>query len=116
MACLLFVGTGCKYFWQEKFDKTEWRKVVDGFPPDCRRYMLDDLTSHHKLVGLKYSDLISLLGRPDYTDDFREDTTIAYDIIVDYGFDIDPVYTKTLQFQFSKDSVVTGFHIVESKK
>lgn len=41
---------------------------------------------------------------------------VFYDIEVDYGFDIDPIYTKVLILQFSKDSIVQTFEVKEYKK
>ncbi len=39
-----------------------------------------------------------------------------YDIDIDYGSDIDPVYSKTLTFQFDKDSIVKTFEVKEWNK
>ena len=74
--------------------------------------MLTDLTTNYKLTGLKYSQLIDLLGIPDS----KDSSSLSYKIIVDYGNDIDPVYAKNLDFTFSKDSVITSFNIDEWKK
>ena len=74
--------------------------------------MLKDLTTEHKLVGLKYSQLIELLGEPN----FNDSSSLAYKIIEDYGHDIDPVYTKNLDFTFLKDSTITSFKVYEWKK
>ncbi|WP_118976528.1 hypothetical protein [Taibaiella koreensis] len=74
--------------------------------------MLDDLMKNHKLIGLKYNQLIDSLGEPNYL----EDSIISYRITEDYGSDIDPVYVKTLQFSISRDSIVTSFKIKEWKK
>ncbi len=96
-----------------KFDKVKWNEKEDpAFPPSARVRMLNDLTTNNKLVGLKYSQLIEFLGRPNY----RDSSSLAYTIIEDYGADIDPVYTKTLDFTFSKDSIITAFKLVEWKK
>jgi len=40
-----------------------------------------------------------------------EANTIAYEVMVDYGWDIDPVETKTLIVRFSSDSLYTGSEI-----
>lgn len=73
---------------------------------------LGDLLSNYKLVGMKYSDLIKLLGNPDNGDS----VSISYQIELDYGFDIDPVYSKKLYFFFANDSVVTSYEMKEWKK
>jgi hypothetical protein len=77
-----------------------------------RPKMLTDLTTNYKLKGLKYSELIELLGIPDS----KDSSSLSYKIIVDYGHDIDPVYTKDLDFTFSKDSIITAVKVNEWKK
>ena len=98
---------------QMRFDKIEWNKSDDpGFTPPNRKRMLKDLTKNYKLTEIKYSSLINLLGRPNYADS----TSLSYDIEVDYGTDIDPVYTKILDFIFDKDSIIKSWKIEEWKK
>lgn len=74
--------------------------------------MLGDLTVNHKLVGLSYSQLVRYLGEPDTS----TDSSLVYRIAIDYGSDIDPVYSKDLEFSYSKDSIITSFKILEWKK
>jgi len=58
---LLLTIVSCK----RKFDKAKWDEPTDaGFPPEWRSQMVEDLTSNHKLTGLKYGELIDLLGIP----------------------------------------------------
>lgn len=96
-----------------KFDKTKWGYREDaGQPSSYRKKMLKDLTTNYKLIGIKYSQLVNFLGEPNLNDS----TSLGYDIDIDFGHDIDPVYIKTLKFSFSKDSVITSFKIVELKK
>lgn len=98
-----------------KFDKVKWDEQPDlAFTPPYRKKMLKDLTTNHKLVGLKYSEIISLLGAPNFHDSAA--ASFGYDIIINYGSDIDPIYTKTLDFTFSKDSTITSFKVDEWKK
>lgn len=98
---------------QIKFDKNKWNEQADPlFPSSFRSQMLTDLTTSYKLKGLKYSELIELLGVPDA----KDSSSLSYKIMVDYERDIDPVYTKNLDFSFSKDSVVTSFKVNEWKK
>lgn len=111
LTALIFLFTSCSN--EEKFNKDKWNEQDDpAFPPPHRSKMLKDLTANHKLVGLKYSQLIELLGEPNFTDS----SSLAYKVIEDYGHDIDPVYTKNLDFTFSKDSVITSFKVDEWKK
>jgi hypothetical protein len=98
-------------FAQIKFDKRKWRTKDDmKFP--FRDKMLKDLTTNYKLVGLKHNEIINLLGEPNFSDS----SSFAYQLIEDYGSDIDPVYTKNLDFEFNQDSIITAFKIEEWKK
>jgi hypothetical protein len=109
VAFLFVFFTSCK----TKFNKQQWDEHPDlAFSPPFRNGMLTDLTTNHPLVGLHYSELIKLLGKPNFSDR----TSMSYTIITDYGSDIDPVYVKNLSFQFSADSVITSFVIDEWKK
>jgi len=108
---VLFFMISCNK--EVKFEKGKWSEKMDaGFPSPYRSKMLFDLTKNHKLVGLTYLQLIKNLGFPDN----KDSSTAVYNIIVDYGSDIDPVYTKNLEFAYSKDSLITSFRIVEWKK
>lgn len=96
-----------------KFERQQWVEQTDPlFPSPYRSKMLNDLTVNHKLVGLSYNKLVDLLGIPD----FKDISSLSYKIVVDYGKDIDPVYTKDLEFSFSKDSVIESFKVNEWKK
>lgn len=96
---------------QVKFDKSKWTLKNDMEYP-FRRQILNDLTTNYKLIGLNYSQLIELLGRPNY----KDSVSVAYIIVENYGLDIDPVYTKNLDFTFSKDSIITSFKVNEWKR
>jgi hypothetical protein len=96
-----------------RFEKTKWVENTDPiYPSAYRAKMLKDLTSNHKLIGLSYSQLIAYIGDPDS----KDTNAVVYRIVVDYGSDIDPVYSKNLQFSYSKDSIITSFKILEWKK
>jgi hypothetical protein len=98
---------------QVKFDKDKWSEKNDvDFPSPYRKKMLNDLVTNYKLVGLSYTEIINLLGSPN----FKDSSSLGYTIIVDYGHDIDPVYSKTLDFTFGKDSIIKSFKINEWKK
>jgi len=71
--------------------------------------MLDDLINNHTLNGLTTQQLRGQLGKPDFT----ESNELIYEVVVDYGWDIDPVYTKNLIFTISPDSLVTAYNIKE---
>jgi hypothetical protein len=99
----------------EKFDKVKWQEQGDLRTYLHRKSMLNDLTKNHKLTGLSYRQLINLIGEPENYSD-KEKDILYYDIETDYGNDIAPVYTKTLQFKLTKDSTVESFIIKEWKK
>ena len=112
---LFFIGiiglVSCTDFGQAKFDKIKWMTKDDMTFPN-RNNMLKDLTTNHKLVGLKHNEAIELLGEPNYSDC----SSFTYQVIEDYGSDIDPVYSKNLDFEFGKDSVITSYKIEVWKK
>jgi len=106
---LLFIAGSCS---QQKFDKDKWSEREDpAFPPSSRARMLDDLITNHDLVGLSYKDLVARLGMPDN----KDEDIVTYKIVVEYGTDIDPVYTKDLVFTISKDSSITSMKVRDWK-
>lgn len=104
--------TGCNK--SITFDKYGWIIQDDlGLYPN-RDKMLDDLTKNQKLEGLTYNQLIDKLGHPvKYSP--GDSNTIYYEIVTDYGHDIDPVYIKTLEFKFDNDSIIKSFKINETQ-
>jgi len=116
-ASLIFLATifltSCNS--NEKFDKTKWQEQGDLRIYTHRKYMLNDLTKNNKLIGISYRQLINLIGEPEKAND-QEKGIVYYDIETDYGNDIDPIYTKTLQLKLTKDSTVDSFTIKEWKK
>lgn len=93
-----------------KFDPVKWHEQSDpAFPPDNRRFMLNDLLENHNLKGKGYSEIIKLLGTPD----FHAGSKFGYYINVDYGTDIDPVNQKNLVFTIYCDSSVASVQVEE---
>ncbi|MGL4629844.1 MAG: hypothetical protein ACRCVT_01465 [Leadbetterella sp.] len=112
ISTLFFLLTSCK----EKipFDKVGWIVKDDlGLYPN-REKMVDNLTKNQKLKGLTYRQLIKKIGEPDKIST-SSNNTIYYNIVTNYGYDIDPVISKSLEFRFDKDSVITAFKINEIK-
>jgi hypothetical protein len=70
-----------------KFDKEKWKRTDHTSPPDERPRMLKYLTRNYTLIGLKYGELIALLGKPDYTD--SSNRKISYETKLHYD-GIDP--------------------------
>lgn len=92
-----------------KFDPVGWHERSDpAFPPDNRRYMLDDLLNNYQLKGKGYSEVIKLLGTPD----FHERSKMGYHIDVDWT-GIDPVYEKKLVFTIDEASSVASVEVEE---
>ena len=112
ISCVLFLLlllTSC----DQKFEKSGWVYKDDMEYPKRRR-MVNDLVENYKLKGMTYSQITNLLGNGENGQ--SEKNKLFYDIIVNYGFDIDPVYIKYLERGFTKDSIVNSFKIVEWKK
>jgi len=104
--------TACKN--ETKFDKAGWIIKDDlGLYPN-RNKMLNDLIENQKLKGLTYLQLIDKIGEPEKNVS-GDSNSIYYDIVTDYGHDIDPVYSKTLEFKFDTDSIITDYKINEFK-
>jgi hypothetical protein len=108
---------GCKDKKKEniKFEKVAWNTYGDAVAcPPCRDQMLEDLVKNHKLKGITFSQLCELLGEPPKCETC-EKNTVEYEIVVDYGHDIDPVYFKLLEFTLDKDSIIINWRIKEIK-
>ncbi len=111
----LLLALGCNHnvVYKQKFDRSKWNLKDDMWYPD-RNSMVDDLVKNHKLKGLTYKELTKLVGEPD-----RWESNIDspyYEIVTDFGSDIDPVYTKSLVVYLNKDSVITSLKILEWNK
>ena len=99
---------------EKKFDKEKWVEVADLMTFPNRKYMINDLVKNFQLKGKTYNEIIELLGQSQ--SDMNSEHQIFYDVDINYGFDIDPVYTKILLLQFDKDSIVKNFEVREWKK
>jgi hypothetical protein len=96
------------------FDKRGWQERGDlGLYPN-RSAMLKALTSHYRLKGLSYKQLVDSLGESEGFSDTKANTAY-YNIVTDYGKDIDPVYVKNLIITLDADSVVSSVGIEEIK-
>lgn len=108
---LLFTALcGCKQ--QMKFDKNKWREGDAEVYP-YRDAMLKDLLNR-PIKGMTYKKLIELAGEPDRWDNNLDSP--YYDIITEYGLDIDPIRSKTLTIYLNNDSVIIGYKVREWKK
>lgn len=110
----LVVLTGCNDAGHNavRFNKAQWDSIGDLRSHPNRADMLEDLIKHHKIKGLTYHQIVDSLGQPENYGDTKD--SIRYDIIVEYGY-LDPKSGKYLSIGFDKDSMATGFNIVEWK-
>jgi hypothetical protein len=100
------------YSYNQAFSKRKWAEgdLSCGYPN--RKYMLKDLVNNHQIKGLTYKQLVDSIGEPRIDSNSHE---AYYNIILDYGLDIDPVYSKELIIQFDRDSIVKDFKLKEWK-
>ncbi len=96
------------------FDKELWALSIDGFY-EHREKMITDLLENRLSNGMTYQSVIDLLGKPANFANL-DSNTIGYEVLVDYGWDIDPVETKTLLIIFSSDSTISHFKLNHWKK
>ena len=111
---LLFLGlfsSACKK--ESAFDKDKWAYRGDmEFP--YREEIITDLLENHHLKGVSYSQLMNTLGTPDQIE--LANHKVYYDILTEYGSDIDPIHNKLLEVSLSNDSIVIGYKIREWTK
>jgi hypothetical protein len=109
---LLTIFTSCKN--EIKFDSKKWKTYADLDQYPYRESMLGDIVDNDRLMGLKYQTVIDSLGQPEnYWD--KKENELWYSVTVDYGTDIDPVYTKHLTVTIGSDSTVEKVEIKEWK-
>jgi hypothetical protein len=94
---------------KQPFDRDGWNDG-DGLDFPKRYLMVDDLLAKHKLVGLKFNNVVGLLHYPDR---FSYDSLSFHYEITRKMSGIDTLYTKNLVFTMSKDSVIKSVKVVE---
>ncbi len=97
----------------KKFDKNTWNDMDDIMYAN-RESMISDLMENHLRQGMTYQEVVELLGKPENYANI-ESNTIAYEIMVDYGWDIDPVKGKTLYIELTNDSIIKDFRLEKWK-
>lgn len=75
-----------------------------------RESMVKDLMESYLHKGMNYQELTKLIGLPEDYDNM-EPNTFGYEIMVDYGWNIDPVEGKTLLINFSPDSIIIDYKL-----
>ncbi len=91
------------------FDKVKWNEKIDGFYI-YRKNMIKDLMKNHLNKGQKMKTIIEMLGKPDNYQN-KKNNEMVYEIMVDYGFDIDPMESKKLIIEFDNDSLLTEYKL-----
>lgn len=99
--------TSCTY--KQKFERKGWNEG-DGLTFPRRNLMVEDLLATHKLVGLKFNNIVGMLHYPDRFS--RDSLSFHYEIIRKMS-GIDTLYTKNLVFTMTKDSVITAVKVTE---
>ncbi len=84
-----------------KFNKEQWHIRDDMGGTPYRDKMANDLLQSHKTIGLKYSELIDLLGSPESVNK----DTIYYETFLHWDM-IDPNYIEGVEFIINKDSII----------
>jgi len=97
------------------FEKDGWQKRSDFIYP-LRDAMVQDLIGNHQLIGLTTRQVRDLLGDADHTELGEKPNCVTYKVLLDFGWDIDPVHTKDLVLEFNEDSIVTKVDLLEWKK
>ena len=83
--------------------------------------MVQDLLNNYKLTGLTTQEITDLLGDEDHVELVERSKAngqnyMSYQVLEDFGWDIDPVHTKYLILNFDQDSTITKVELVEWKK
>jgi hypothetical protein len=111
----LFVLTFTIISCDKKFEKTGWNYtgVDTGDPLEYpnRDEMVNDLLKNHRIKGLNTKQVFNLLGETEI-----KNSRISYEILTDFGWDIDPIHTKYLEIKFNPDGIVKSAEIIEWKK
>lgn len=94
---------------KQPFDRDGWNDG-DGITFPRRYMMVNDLLATHKLVGLKFSNVVGLLHYPDR---FSYDSLSFHYEITRKMSGIDTLYTKNLVFTMGKDKVITSVKVTE---
>ncbi len=102
---------------EEKFEKDKWCfQGSAGTGYIHRNCMLKDVLQNHLVKGKNFLEVESLFCGETFIDSTKNGFTVYLNIITDYGFDIDPVYTKDIYVYFNKDSIIKNISVKEYKR
>ena len=95
-------------FDNKEFDKVTWEKFSENMEPDNPRgEMFENLTEQHLKTGMTKSEVIKLLGKPD----FREEKDfLSYNIGMWSGYRID---YDSLDLKFNEKGELIEFYRVQ---
>ena len=112
---VLFSFSYCSHKENIPFDSKKWaiEKDLDKYP--YRDLMTEDIIDNHLFKGYEYERLIDSLGIPENVH-LKKKNELYYLIENDYGWDIDPVYTKHLRLIMNKDSTIIKSEIYKWEK
>lgn len=110
--CICFLGSCVTE--QLDFEKSKWNESDDG-SYKYRESMAKNLMETHLKKGMTYQQLTDLIGNPENFANL-EPNIIGYTLMVDYGWDIDPVETKTLIIELTADPLVKYYKIEHWEK
>jgi hypothetical protein len=93
------------------FDSCKWSQK-DDIVYVYRENMVRDLMENHLEKDMTYEEVIKLLDTPEDYQNLPKNT-ICYEIMIDYGRNIDPQRWKNLYIEFTCDSTLFSFRLEE---
>jgi hypothetical protein len=96
------------------FNKAKWNAQTGGFYK-YRENMVNDLMKTYLRKGMTYVQVTELIGIPENNIKVNENT-VVYEIMQNFGTDIDPIETKYLKIEITKDSLVKSYILEHWKK
>lgn len=96
---------------KENFNQKKWNNYKSGSgSKENRLSMIDDLLKNYIKKGITYKELTDIIGEHENYSNL-EKNLIGYELMVDYGWDIDPVKDAKLIIELSQDSIVKKYWI-----
>jgi hypothetical protein len=105
--------SGCSKY--EKFDKNKWNQKNDLGYYDYRESMLEDVVKNYQLKGKSIQQLRNMFGELDIFSK-KMGCQIQFNIITEFGANIDPIYSKDLIFKLNADSIIVDIQVTEFKR
>ncbi len=109
--CTLLIAMCSCGNYEHKFSKVEWNIQNDMGEFSNRQKLLPILLKQYTFKGMKYSNLVIILGELELIANDNNGFLICENIITNYGINIDPIYTENLIFELNKDSIVVKYYL-----